>query len=184
MPNWLLFVKMQNCHYCEVLAPVMHALARIFHEASSKFNYIVAEIDCSREDSVFLCEYMHLQRLPKFIVLRPESGNRFFQFPLAYRKSPGNLYRFAVEFWPEAYTQHEFVVPGHEYTNFDDWKFWLKLQTHQMLEESNGFFMDWGYAWMSWYQLFCISLMMIIGPFLMCYQTYKTWLWIQSQREK
>ena len=162
----------------------MHALARTFHDASSTQNYIVAKIDCSQEDSIYMCEYLHLTRLPKFIIFRPEAGNRFFQFPLAYRKSPNNLYKFAVEAWREAYTQHEFIVPGKEYTNWDDWKFWAKVQTHQMLEEANGFFLDWGYAWMGWNQLFIMSMLMIFGPFLMCWQTYKTWKWVQSQKEK
>ena len=162
----------------------MHALARTFHHAASTQNYIVAKIDCSSEDSIFMCEYLHLTRLPKFIVLRPESGNRFFQFPLAYRKSPTNLYKFAVEFWQDAYTQHEFVRPGQEFTNWDDWKFWAKVNTHQMLEEANGFFQDWGYVWMGWNQLFIMSMLMIFGPFLMCFQTWKTWKWVQAQKEK
>ena len=53
-----------------------------------------------------------------------------------------------------------------------------------MLEESNGFFLDWGYAWLSWNQLFAATMVMIFGPFLMCYQTKNTWKWIQSQKEK
>ena len=106
----------------------MHALARSFHDAASTHNIIVAKIDCSSEDSIFMCEYLHLTRLPKFILMRPDAENRFFQFPLAYRKSPNNLYKFAVETWKDAYTQHEFVVPGAEdHTNWDDWKFWAKV---------------------------------------------------------
>ena len=53
-----------------------------------------------------------------------------------------------------------------------------------MLEEANGFFLDWGYAWLGWYSLFIMSLFMIFGPFLMCYQTTKTYKWVQAQREK
>ena len=90
------------------------------------------------------------------------------------------MYRFAVDFWPEAYTQHELINPSamSEPDSWLEWKHWLKLQTHQMLEESNGFFLDWGFAWMSWYVLFFTSIMMLFGPILMCWQTTKTWKWV------
>ena len=58
MPNWFFFVKMANCHYCDVLAPVMDHLARNFHAITDRFNYIVAYIDCSLETSLFMCEYL------------------------------------------------------------------------------------------------------------------------------
>ena len=78
VPNWFLFVRTKNCHYCDVLIPLVDALARFFHASESKFNYIVGYIDCSTQDSVVLCEYFRINTLPKFLVLRPETGDRFF----------------------------------------------------------------------------------------------------------
>ena len=44
----------------------------------------------------------------------------------------------------------------------------------EMLEDANAFFRDWGWTWMPWWQLFFLTLFMIFGPFIMCYQLYKT----------
>ena len=71
-----------------------------------------------------MCQYFNVNRLPKFVVLRPESENRFFQFPLAYRKSAFNLWQFCVSFWSEAYTQYEFPAPGASVIT-DDWNGWF-----------------------------------------------------------
>lgn len=86
------------------MKPHAELLAREFHKDESGHNYIVASIDCRDDDSKYICEYLHVTQVPKFIVLRPETENRFFQFPLAYPKSPYNIYKFAVEFWQDAYT--------------------------------------------------------------------------------
>ena len=44
-----------------------------------------------------------------------------------------------------------------------------------MLEESNAYFMSWGYAWMSWYNLFTCTMMLIFGPCMMCCTTYRVY---------
>lgn len=54
-PNWLIFLKMQDCHYCDILAPNADILAREFHKPDSQNNYIVATIDCSQETGIFMC---------------------------------------------------------------------------------------------------------------------------------
>ena len=78
VPNWFLYLRMENCYYCDQLRPNVGRLAREFHKPDSKFNYIVAELDCGTEEGVFMCQYMHVNRLPRFIVFRPESLNSFF----------------------------------------------------------------------------------------------------------
>ena len=104
MPNYLLYITMDDCHYCTTMRPNAELVARKFHEPQSPFNYRVAEINCSEETSLYVCQYLFIHKLPKYIVLRPESENRQFQFPLAYRKSPQNLFRFAIDYWQDAYT--------------------------------------------------------------------------------
>ena len=105
VPNWFIYIQMDNCDYCELLAPNVDSLALEFHHPLAQENYIVASLNCSDEAAFYMCRYFHVPSvLPKFIVLRPESGNRFFWFPLAYRKNPDNLKKFAVEKWKEAYT--------------------------------------------------------------------------------
>ena len=44
-------------------------------------NYIVAEIDCGEEEGLFMCQYFDVHRLPKFVLLRPETENWFFKMP-------------------------------------------------------------------------------------------------------
>lgn len=46
-----------------------------------------------------------------------------------------------------------------------------------MLEECAGFFLDWGFYWVSYYQMVAMAFAMLIGPFLMMYQTYRTFIW-------
>ena len=104
-PNWFVMFKMQNCYFCDQIEPAVHAVARAFHKEGFPRNYRVAIVDCSREDSVYMCEYLHITKLPKFIVFRPDAGeNKFYQFPLAYRKNFNNFMRFAIQEWPQAYT--------------------------------------------------------------------------------
>ena len=78
VPNYLLYLNMQDCEICTRMEPIAHYLAREFHKRDSVLNTYVATIDCSEETGLFMCEYLHVHRLPKFIVLRPESENRFF----------------------------------------------------------------------------------------------------------
>jgi len=62
----------------------------------------------------------------------------------------------------------------------DEWIFWLRLQMQDMLEEANGFFLEWGWTWMSWWQLFGTTMFMIFGPCIMCFQTYRTFGWVSN----
>ena len=78
VPNWLLYFQMNDCYYCEQIKPNMQALARQFHQANSPHNYVVATINCSTEEGVFMCQYFYLHRMPRFVVLRPETTNRFY----------------------------------------------------------------------------------------------------------
>ena len=55
----------------------MQAVARQFHQPNSPHNYVVATINCSTEEGVFMCQYIYLHLMPSFIVLRPETTNRF-----------------------------------------------------------------------------------------------------------
>ena len=111
VPNWLIMFKMQECYFCDVITPTMDILAREFNFGKgAAANYKVAIVDCSDEASLFMCQYLHITKVPKFIVLHPSAITRFFQFPSAYNKNVNNLFRFAVQEWPEAYTQHDFVL--------------------------------------------------------------------------
>ena len=130
-----------------------------------------------------MCQYFNINRLPKFIVLRPESENRFFQFPLAYRKSAWNLWQFSVAFWSEAYTQFEFPSPGESVIT-DDWDGYIKGHLRDMLEESAGFFIDWGFEFVPYYQLLIMTLFLLFGPCLMCMQTWRMYKWIDTQKKK
>ena len=78
IPNWFLYVKMENCYYCQQLRPNVEAMSRIFHKEDSPYNYIVAIVDCGTEEGIFMCQYMNITRLPRFIVYRPETENMFF----------------------------------------------------------------------------------------------------------
>ena len=53
-----------------------------------------------------------------------------------------------------------------------------------MLEEAAGFFIDWGFEWVPYYQLLAMTVFLLFGPFLMCFQTYKLYKWIQVQKAK
>ena len=77
-PNYLLYLKMQNCDICTAMEPIADFLAREFHKRDSLLNTYVATVDCSEESGLFMCEYLSVHRLPKFILLRPEAKNRFF----------------------------------------------------------------------------------------------------------
>ena len=63
-----------------------------------------------------------------------------------------------------------------------EWEFWIRVNIQNLMEEANGFFQDWGFEWLSWYQLFVLTCMGLIGPFLMIIQTYRTWNWFKKQR--
>lgn len=99
---------------------------------------------------------------------------------MAYRKNFNNLYRFALQEWPQAYTQYSFVV-ADLISDTDEWKHYFNQQWQTMLEECAGFFLDWGFYWVPYYQMVAMSIFMIFGPFLMMFQTYKTYLWYQKQ---
>ena len=88
-----------------------------------------------------------------------------------------------MSFWQDAYTQFEFVVPGAEKSEYEEWKFWLTLQLHEMMEESNGFCQEWGFQWLDWYTLFAFSMFMVFGPFLMCWQSLRTYRWMRAKQE-
>jgi len=183
MPNWFIYLKMEECSWCKVLQPSIDSIARQFNDGEGKFNYIVASIDCGKESGVFMCQYFDVTRLPKFIVLRPETETRFFKMPLAYRKNPYNLWRFAVDFWSETYTSFDFPMPN-ESVRKDDWQTWTALQVQEMLEEAAGFFLEWGFEWVPYWQLFGMTMFLLFGPFLMCLQTYKLWKWMEAQKAK
>ena len=87
-------------------------------------------------------------------------------------KSAYNLWMFSAHFWEEAYTQYEFPPPGHTVIR-DDWMGWTEQQIRDMLEEAAGFFLDWGFEFVPYYQLFIMTMFLLFGPFLMCIQTYK-----------
>ena len=168
VPNWIVFLKMQNCDFCDHMIPYINVLARFFHaEQEDRFNYIVASIDCSSEEGLFMCEYLEIERLPRLIVLRPESGNRFFQFPLSYSKSPYNMFRFAVDFWPEAYTQAEFLKPGEKESR-GEWEHYFRVEMQNMLEESAAFLLQWGFEWIPFYVMLAMSACLLCGPFVLC----------------
>ena len=80
VPNWFIMFVMKDCYYCEAMAPNMDELARSFHEGgkSAVANFRAAIFDCSDEKNLFMCQYMHISRLPKFVVLRPNTQNKFF----------------------------------------------------------------------------------------------------------
>ena len=115
-----------------------------------------------------MCQYFDINRLPKFVVLRPETETKFFKMPQAYRKNPYNLWRFAVSFWPEAYTQWDFPAEG-EFVRKNDWGTWVQLNMQEMLEESAGFYLEWGFEWIGFYQLLAMTMFLLFGPFLMCF---------------
>lgn len=50
---------------------------------------------------------------------------------------------------------------------------WTEQQIRDMLEEAAGFFLDWGFEFVPYYQLFIMTMFLLFGPFLMCIQTYK-----------
>ena len=54
-PNWLIFLKMDDCYYCEQMAPLVDMVAREFHKEESPHNYFVASVNCSEQSAVFLC---------------------------------------------------------------------------------------------------------------------------------
>lgn len=181
-PNWLIFLKMQDCTFCDQMTPYIDFLARHFHAADEEdFNYIVANIDCSAEEGIFMCQYLEISRLPKFIVFRPETENRYFLFPLAYSKSPHNLFRFAVDFWPEAYSQYEFSKPG-EIENRGEWEQWWRIEFHNMLEEAAGFFLNYGFQWVPFYGILFLTSCLLFGPCLMCIQTMKMKQWMDAKK--
>jgi hypothetical protein len=53
-----------------------------------------------------------------------------------------------------------------------------------MLEDANAFFRDWGWTWMPWWQLFFFTMFMIFGPFVMCFQLYKTFTFMKNARHE
>lgn len=54
----------------------------------------------------------------------------------------------------------------------------------EMLEESAGFYLEWGFEWIGYYQLLAMTMFLLFGPFLMCFQTYKLYFWLDAQRKK
>ena len=77
VPNWLIMLKIQGCHFCEVLEPNVQDLARVFHKEGNEHNYKVAVVDCTTDVGHFMCQYLYVQRLPRFVVFRPET-NRYY----------------------------------------------------------------------------------------------------------
>jgi len=77
------------------------------------------------------------------------------------------LWRFVVEFWSEAYTQHEFLKPG-EVRDTESWTGYLMKEGVNMLEESAGFFNEWGFSWIPYYQLVGMTVFIVFGPCLLC----------------
>ena len=90
------------------------------------------------------------------------------------------MYRFAIEYWPEAYTQFELMQAGKTTTEWDEWVFWLEQHRVAMMEESNQYFFSWGYAWLSYYQMLVRSVAFTVGPCVMCFYTYKTCTWMHK----
>ena len=61
--------------------PAIIELASYLHDPSnSDLNYRVAEIDCTAEEAQDLCVYFGIQKLPKFVVLRPDT-DMFYLYP-------------------------------------------------------------------------------------------------------
>ena len=51
----------------------------------------------------------------------------------------------------------------------DDWGTWMQLNMQEMLEESAGFYLEWGFEWIGFYQLLAMTMFLLFGPFLMCF---------------
>ena len=93
------------------------------------------------------------------------------------------MFRFAVEAWEDAYTSYYFLDPSKPYTEWDEWMFYFRQNLHDMMEEGNGFFMEWGIEWLGYYQLLFMCIFMLVGPCLMCYQSVQMYKRMQHGKE-
>ena len=81
MPNWFLMFSMPKCAHCVDVKPAIIDLATFYHDPmNADLNYLVAEIDCIAEEAADLCMYFGINKLPKFMVLRPDT-DMFYLFP-------------------------------------------------------------------------------------------------------
>lgn len=142
----------------------------------------MASIDCDIETNLQICEYFNVKKAPRFVVLRTTSGNRFYQFPLAYPMSAHNLWRWSLNFWPQSYTWHELHMDGESvYT--DDWYGWARSHVADMLEESAQFFKSYGFEFLRYHVLLCITIILLFGPMIMATQTWKLYKWVQARNK-
>jgi len=60
VPNYLLYLKMNDCDICTRMEPIAHFMAREFHKDDSPLNTIVATVNCSEESALFMCEFLNV----------------------------------------------------------------------------------------------------------------------------
>lgn len=62
VPNWFIMFKMKDCYYCDAIEPSFDSFSRIFHQGGSAeaANYRAAIFDCSEEQNLFMCQYLHI----------------------------------------------------------------------------------------------------------------------------
>ena len=103
MPSWFLMFSMPKCGHCVEVKPDIIELAKFFHDQeNTSLNYRVAEIDCTAEEARDLCIYFGINKLPKFMILRPDT-DLFYLFPNKETRNFDHFQDFALNRYTEAF---------------------------------------------------------------------------------
>ena len=170
MANWFLMFSMPRCGHCVDVKPDLIELATYFHDPSnSDLNYRVAEIDCTAEEAGDLCVYFGIQKLPKFVVLRPDT-DMFYLYP---SKDPRNFHafnHFAMTGFKDAF------VYGELPRNYEGWEatyMTLRRQFQVILEDNEAILTDMGLGGLPWIAVVLATIVIFLSPIIVSVQSAK-----------
>ena len=94
---------MDECETCKTYRPEVTKIANFFHaEENQDFNMLVAEINCSSDQSIQICQYFDIQKIPRFAVLSQETGMLHI-YPGVSNRDYDFLLKFAIDGYKNAF---------------------------------------------------------------------------------
>ena len=95
-PSWFLYFTMDDCSTCKTYRPLVSKLARFFHHEDKEFyNTYVAEINCSHDNSLQICQYFGISKIPRFTYLSQLTG-KLHVFPTRSNREFDKLLEFTI----------------------------------------------------------------------------------------
>ena len=168
MANWFLMFSMPKCPHCVDVKPDLIELATYYHDKSnSDLNFRVAEIDCTAEEAGDLCVYFGIQKLPKFVVLRPDT-DRFYLYPSRDPRNFQAFNHFAMTGFKDAFVQDEFP---RNYEGWEETYMVFRRQFQVILEDNEAILSDMGLGGLPWAVIVVATVMIFCSPIIVTIQT-------------